>query len=195
MNKSIAGYILSGGKNTRMNGEKKLFLTYEGETFGQRIVKACSCFANIYLSVDQKEGYESLGLPMVEDRWQGIGPMGGICSGLLQCSEEALFVLACDMPMIDSQTIRRLLETYGSQQEEQKQIVIAEAEDGLHPLFGIYPKHILPTALEMIGEGNYRMMHLLKRVGYQTVRLDADQYAVTNVNTLEELKGLRENEG
>ena len=52
---AVAGYILSGGKNTRMEGQKKLFLHYGGATFCQRILHACDCLPAVYLSVDQKE--------------------------------------------------------------------------------------------------------------------------------------------
>ena len=97
---AVAGYILSGGRNTRMEGQKKLFLRYAGETFCQRILHACDCLPAVYLSVDNKEPYRKAGLPMVEDRWRGIGPLGGIASGLLTCKEDALFVMACDMPMM-----------------------------------------------------------------------------------------------
>ena len=91
---AVAGYILSGGRNTRMEGQKKLFLRYAGETFCQRILHACDCLPAVYLSVDNKEPYRKAGLPMVEDRWRGIGPLGGIASGLLTCKEDALFVMA-----------------------------------------------------------------------------------------------------
>ena len=67
---AVAGYILSGGKNTRMEGQKKLFLHYGGATFCQRILHACDCLPAVYLSVDKKEPYEEAGLPMVEDRWR-----------------------------------------------------------------------------------------------------------------------------
>ena len=48
----IAGYILTGGKNRRMNGEKKLFLEYKGKTFFDHIKNSLQLFSNIYLSVD-----------------------------------------------------------------------------------------------------------------------------------------------
>ena len=163
---AVAGYILSGGKNTRMEGQKKLFLHYGGETFCQRILHACDCLPAVYLSVDKKEPYEEAGLLMVEDRWREIGPIGGIASGLVSCEEDALLVMACDMPMIDTESVQRLLDTY---RENTSVILAAEQNGRIHPLFGIYPKHVLPVAMQMIREGDYRMMHLLERAGYRTL--------------------------
>lgn len=214
---AVAGYILSGGRNTRMEGQKKLFLRYAGETFCQRILHACDCLPAVYLSVDRKEPYKEAGLPMVEDRWKGIGPLGGIASGLLECKEDALLVMACDMPMIDQKTVERLLETYDAMLREQ--VLDAEQQDGtesmtagesmatadshlpalvasqngrIHPLFGIYPKRVLPYAEELIREGDYRIMHLLERAGYRTMELDTESRAMENVNSTEEYRRLAE---
>ena len=204
----IAAYILSGGKNSRMGGKKKLFLEYDGIPFYQRILDACSLFRTVYLSVEAEEPYAQLDMPLVVDQWQGIGPMGGICSGLLQCPEEAIFVMACDMPMIRKETILKFLQVYevrmqkhradgttAESDDNSQPILVAETEDGIHPLFGIYPKHSLPVAQELIEEGNYRMMQLLRQMGYETIRLDEEADVVTNVNTLEELERLQGKNG
>ena len=177
---AVAGYILSGGKNTRMEGQKKLFLHYGGETFCQRILHACDCLPAVYLSVDKKEPYEEAGLLMVEDRWREIGPIGGIASGLVSCEEDALLVMACDMPMIDTESVQRLLDTY---RENTSVILAAEQNGRIHPLFGIYPKHVLPVAMQMIREGDYRMMHLLERAGYRTLELGKHSLALENINS------------
>lgn len=210
---AVAGYILSGGRNTRMEGQKKLFLRYAGETFCQRILHACDCLPAVYLSVDKKEPYKEAGLSMVEDRWKGIGPLGGIASGLLECKEDALFVMACDMPMIDRKTVERMLKTYeamlrkpvldAGQQDGAESVtsadlyppVLVASQNGrIHPLFGIYPKRVLPFAEELIREGDYRIMHLLERAGYRTLELETENCAMENINSTEEYRRLAETE-
>lgn len=47
----IAGYILAGGDNRRMEGKKKLYLKREGKPFGQWICEAFAELPEIYLSV------------------------------------------------------------------------------------------------------------------------------------------------
>ncbi len=132
------------------------------------------------MSVDKKEPYEEAGLPMVEDRWREIGPIGGIASGLVSCEEDALLVMACDIPMIDTESVQRLLDTY---RENTSVILAAEQNGRIHPLFGIYPKHVLPVAMQMIREGDYRMMHLLERAGYRTLELGKHSLALENINS------------
>lgn len=182
----IAGYILTGGKNRRMNGEKKLFLEYKGKTFFDHIKNSLQLFSNIYLSVDEKKPYEALKMPMVVDVYPDIGPMGGIYSGLLHCSEDSLFVIACDMPLIDLQTVKKICQTY----EKERIITIVQTETRLHPLLGIYPKTILPVMEEMIQEKNYRMMNLFARTKVCAIQLKGNHQAVQNVNTPKEYQKL-----
>lgn len=182
----ICGYILAGGKNSRMNGEKKLFLTYQGETFCKRILRAFDKFPMTYISVEEEAPYRELGLPLVVDRYPECGPMGGIYSGLLECEGEALFVAACDMPMIDMETVQDMVDTY----QKKKQITIACTMDGYHPLFGIYPKSVLGEIEKLLEKKCYKMMALLEKTGYQTVNLDQKSQVVNNINTVKEYQTL-----
>lgn len=182
----IAGYILTGGQNRRMNGQKKLFLEYEGKTFCQHIVDAFCPIDTIFLSVDSTGPYESASLPMVTDRWPGIGPMGGIASGLTVCEEEALFVVACDMPFVDRKTVEKVLMAYRSKPI----LTLVELNGRTQPLFGIYPRSLLPALEAQIAAGNYRMYSFLAQVEHQNVIIDPDSHAADNINTVYEYQQL-----
>lgn len=178
----IAGYILTGGQNRRMKGQKKLFLQYEGKTFCQHILNAFRSFDHVLLSVDTPEPYQSAGLPMVSDRWPSIGPLGGIASGLAACEEEALFVVACDMPFVDEKTVEKVLNSYRSHPI----LTLVELDGKTQPLFGIYPRFLLPDLERQISEGNYRMYSLIAQVEHQTVLIEPSSHAADNINTIEE---------
>jgi molybdopterin-guanine dinucleotide biosynthesis protein MobB len=183
----IAGYILTGGKNRRMNGEKKLLLEYHGETFFTRICDALRMFPTIYLSVDETAPFEKLQKPMISDVYSDIGPMGGIFSGLLSCEEEALFVIACDMPFADHESVEALYEEY---QKAPGRITVAKSGERIHPLFGVYPREALPLMEQMIENGEYRMMDLLGRAGFSAVPIDPKKHVLDNINSTEEYRML-----
>lgn len=164
----IAGYILSGGKNRRMEGKPKLFLEYGGASFYEHIKRALAPFPEIYLSVEKgkEELYSALPLPKIADIYPDTGPLGGICSGLKLCRGiDALFVAACDTPLIRQEAVRRITEVYQAQAGQRKTAVVARTEEQVHPLFGIYPKTVLPVFEQMIAEQNYKMRELLLRAG------------------------------
>lgn len=185
----IAGYILTGGQNRRMNGRKKLFLDYQGETFCQRLLNALAPLQRIYLSVESKLPYTELNLPMVVDIQPKAGPMGGIYSGLFCCPEDALFVVACDMPFVDRETVEKVIAAY----EQTGKLTLVEIGGRVQPLFGVYPKSLWLLLESLIWEGSYRMYDMLELTDYQTVSIARDSHAADNINTLEEYQKLVNN--
>lgn len=176
---AIAGYILAGGKNSRMNGEKKYDLKYQQETFLTHIVRALQDMQSMYLSVEAKAPYEDLGVSCITDIYRGIGPIGGIHAGLTVCKEEALFVISCDTPCITKDIVQTIVSRYN----ESKRPVVVKTGERIHPLIGVYTKEVFPIMEEMIADGNYRMMHLIRRCGFEVVELEeADWKKVMNIN-------------
>lgn len=202
---NIAGYILAGGDNRRMEGEKKLYLKRDGKTFCQWICEAFCDLPVIYISVaetekenrkqerslgtakDMMENMSGYPLPIMKDRFGHIGPIGGIASGLEQCSEDALFVAACDMPFINRKSVEMIRNIY----EKSKILTIACSGNRLHPLFGIYPKMLLPVLKEQIKNSNYRMMDVLNKTEYKTVDFGENSEELKNINTKEDYKKIR----
>lgn len=182
----IAGCILTGGKNRRMNGNKKLFLSYEGKSFLDHLLQALSSLEKVYLSVDDKAPYQSTKLPLIVDHYQAIGAIGGIYSALTECDEDELFFVACDMPHIDAETVQAVLTAY----HKRPQLTLVEAEGRIQPLFGIYPKSVLPVLAEQIQAQNYRMRSLLAQLPYNVVLLTAGSRAADNINTVTEYERL-----
>lgn len=184
----IAGYILTGGKNRRMNGNKKLFLTYKGMPFYKHIISAFQNLPIIYLSVDATDAYQKLHMPMIVDLYPDIGPIGGIYSGLIQCKETALFVTACDMPLIGQNIVEQVCEEY---QKHPQKITIVKSGERLQPLFGIYPKTVLPLLEQMIAEKRYRMMDLFAQADIGVIQLENASQAMRNINTVDEYQILQ----
>ncbi len=182
MEKRIALLILTGGASKRFGGKKKLLLYLEGETFASRIIDAFKGISKVYLSVDKKEKYKDLGLPMVEDLYPGCGPLGGIASALEVCSEEALFVVACDMPFVTKDAVQTMMDYY----EEHDGIVLAANGDSFEPLFGIYPKAALQEAKKMISEGDFKTRNLFGRFGGSLVHIEKAEQQFININTPED---------
>lgn len=181
---TIAGLILMGGKNRRMGGEKKAFLTDEGRPFYRCMADVMPQMKKIYLSVEDKSCYSRMEYPMLEDLYPGIGPMGGILSSLKQCEEDALLVLPCDMPRLSRRFTEKLMEVW------EKEGVPACIYVGKRPqpLIGIYPKEWAPLMERMVREGNYRMASLLEQADHRKVEVPADETVFFNVNTKEEYR-------
>ncbi len=182
----IAGYLLSGGRNRRMGGCKKLFLEYNHTPFYRHILTGMSPLKTIYLSVDTPEPYKSVGLPLITDRYPETGPLGAVCTGLELCHEHALFVAACDMPFLDETVTEQLIEQYRQHQK----IIITESDGTLLPFPGIYPKEALPIFLNQLKTGRRKMTEAIKKAGCRTIPLEKGSTAGININTPDEYRRL-----
>ncbi len=96
----ITAVILAGGSSERY-GQNKAFL----EIGGIRLIDLMAgqmknIFKRVILVTNQKRDYEYLKIPIVEDLLEGLGPIGGIYTGLMSIADRAGFFIACDMPFI-----------------------------------------------------------------------------------------------
>ncbi len=134
----ITGIILAGGKNLRM-GKNKAFLEVNGERIIDRTKKLfLELFDEVLLVTNSLPDCLGLNLRMVADLHPGKGALGGIYTGLFHASHSHAFVAACDMPFLNKDLIRHLIDLSPGYD-----IVIPKTQDGWQPLHAIYSKSCL----------------------------------------------------
>ena len=105
----LYGLILSGGKSTRM-GRDKALIAYHGKSQQEVLYdlsKAVCERTFLSLRADQQEAL-SPGVEVILDRNEYRGPLNGILSAHKAYPDAAWLVLACDLPLIDLQTLEML---------------------------------------------------------------------------------------
>ena len=182
----LAGLILAGGKNSRMNGIRKFFLDYEGKTFGERIygtLRKNDSIEKVYLSVDKEEPYKNLGIELIKDEYEYIGPMGGLYSSLKYVSSDAVLAVACDMPFITEDVVGSLVKTF----EKENKTVIVRTDERLQPLLAIYRKNMLKYFRKMIEKKCYKLVSAVEEAykdgEVYILDLEHERKAVENINT------------
>ncbi len=199
----MTGAILAGGENTRIPVLKG-FLEVGGSTLiGRSVAVLGRVFGNVVISTNMPERYFALGLPMVGDIRTEKCPMTGILSVLVATGEDAVFVVACDMPFLSERLIRYMVGEHCARGEEQCYDAVLPLFRGKkEPLFGIYSRAIIPFAESALRNGERRITEMLAglKVRYITedeVRaLDPSGDSFVNVNTMKDyeevLAGLRD---
>lgn len=131
--KKIAVGVLAGGKSTRM-GENKALLQINGKRFLNQICGELGDFSQVIISAARKGDYEDLGLDVVYDEHQDIGPIEGIYQVLSHAQEEYVFICAADMPFITKELVAYMTEFISSDYD----CYCMMDEDHIHPLCAIY---------------------------------------------------------
>ncbi len=147
MYNDITGIILSGGKSTRM-GTNKSLLKLGGQTVIERIVNLMKqLFSRVVLSTNNFDEYSFLDLEKFEDIHTGVGPIGGIHSGLFHSKTEKNFIISCDIPLMTIDVIEYLLEYITD-----RPITIAKADGYVQQLCGVYSKSLLNEIEKIISQ-------------------------------------------
>lgn len=154
----ISGYILAGGKSSRLGTDKALLLVQE-EPLLMRIKRLIDPFCKTVVISGHKNEYVDFTIKMVPDLYPGIGPISGIISSLKHSSTEWNLLVSVDTPFINTELIQSLIAQTG-----QYDCIIPEHDGGIEPLIGLYNRQILPQLEEIINQGDYKLMRLVTKL-------------------------------
>ena len=172
---AVKGLVLVGGQSTRM-GQDKSNLDYFGKP--QKIVAKELLESNnleTFYSVQNASEYDD----EIHDKFLNLGPFGGICSAFQKDPNAAWFVLATDVPFVNDQIIKLLLN-----QRNPGKIATAikgKGKDFPEPLITIYEPKAYPILLQYLAQGYSCPRKALINSEVEIVEVDDD--FIRNINT------------
>jgi molybdopterin-guanine dinucleotide biosynthesis protein A len=155
--RTVTAVLLAGGHSTRM-GRDKAALPWAGGTLWQHqlaTLRATGAGA-VCISGPRNGPYATCGLPILEDRTPGAGPLAALETALVRSPYVVL--LAIDMPAMRPVFLRELMRTA----LQNNRSVIPEIESRFEPLAAVYVSTIAPLVDEAL-RGPDRSMHQLVR--------------------------------
>ncbi len=110
----LNGLVLAGGKSLRM-GYDKGAINWYGKEQRYYVADMLAPFCHeVFIScrAEQKRQLDS-GYQALEDTFTGLGPFGAILSAFREHPDHAWLVVACDLPLLEPDTFRFLIENRG----------------------------------------------------------------------------------
>lgn len=106
----ITGIVLAGGRNSRMDGQHKALLHWQGQPFIAHIVAGLRAQAGtLAINSNRPELFETQRLPVIADPFaEQRGPLAGMLAGLRGSSTPLVLFVPCDNPRISPQLAARL---------------------------------------------------------------------------------------
>jgi len=107
----LHGLVLAGGKSTRMQQDKGSLQYYglDQRTHVYHLLQAVC--QEVYVSCNAAQAAALDGkLPYLEDQFLNLGPKGGILTALQHNPNAALLAVACDLPLLTSETLQYLVQ-------------------------------------------------------------------------------------
>jgi len=181
MYKDVTGIILSGGKSSRMGGNKSLLKIGE-LTIIERVRDLMkSIFNEVILITNDPADYKFLNIPIYKDLFKHKGPLAGIHAGLTHSSSEKNFIISCDLPFITPEMIKYIVDF-----KTNKLITVAIADGYIQQLAGKYAKNCVYEAEKILNDQlsaeekginqkkkNISLLKLIEKVGAETISVES----------------------
>jgi molybdopterin-guanine dinucleotide biosynthesis protein A len=177
------GFVLTGGRSSRM-GRDKALLPLDGSAAGgctlvEQIAARVRAAAGSVTLIGAPERYSGLGLPVAADLIEDCGPIGGVYTALRISPAPWNLLVACDMPAVSAGFLALLLE---AAQDADAECLAPETGSGLHPLCAVYHRRALVAVQSAIDHKSFKMHDLLRSL--RTVAWPVtDASLLENVNT------------
>jgi len=182
----VTSIVLAGGKNLRL-GRNKALESIDGKSLIEYVVERLKPLTNQILIVTSQEQFDlpvACKAEMLTDLYPGKGPLGGIYTGLLAAQSSHSIVVACDMPFLNTELLRYMIELSG----DFDTVVPRLGEGMVEPLHAIYSKSCLGNIKTRLEHNQLGIHTFLDTVQVRYVeqaecrRLDPQLLSFFNIN-------------
>lgn len=189
----ISAIVLAGGQSQRLGGDKALLRLGNEWLLEQILLKLSVLSQDVSIVSSDGEKLEPFGARVVPDMFVGLGPLGGIYSGLrsMQCAR-GLFV-ACDMPFLNLELLRYMILL-----SRDFDVVIPRIGEFVEPLHAIYSTACLGPMANALAGPERRVVRFLPQVRvryieeHESSAFDPQHWSWFNVNTPADLARAQE---
>lgn len=182
----LKSLILVGGKSTRM-GSDKAFLDYHGKpqyAFLADILRGLGIETYISCRTEQADEFID-NQKVITDTFLDLGPYGAILSAFRHDPNAAWLVLACDLPLLDADTLQLLIEKRNPHKLATS-FRSPESKEGFpEPLIAIWEPRAYPTLLQFLAQSISCPRKVLINSDIELLTPSVET-ALMNVNTPEE---------
>lgn len=190
MNAPVTGILLAGGASRRM-GRAKALLPWGNSTLIQNLTTTLETRVAPFIIVsDGQMAFPTLHpkVQVINDAIPHQGPLVGFSHGLKHIPlDRPVFLAGCDFPFIQPSTIDFLLDQLGA-----SDAIVAQTENILQPLVGLYQPRIINVVNQLIETGTRSITTLLENIKSKAVskadwqRFNPSGLMLMNINTPEE---------
>jgi len=169
-------------------GRNKAFLELDGRALVEIVIERMAqvCVEVLIVAGDARP-YAGIGIPVVEDRFRGVGVLGGLHAGIEAATHALTMAVGCDMPFLNPD----LLQAFADWAIGFDVVVLRQGEN-VEPLHAAYRRTCIPAMESVIRANRRRIISFFPqvRVRYVTtedvIPFDPDLRSFRNINTPEE---------
>ncbi|MFA5374492.1 MAG: molybdenum cofactor guanylyltransferase [Dehalococcoidia bacterium] len=185
----MTAIVLAGGKSSRL-GRDKALEKIGGRYLIERVIGSLSQLGDDIIVVTAAPNQLSdLNVEKVIDTYPRTGAKVGLCTGINASLSFYSLVVACDMPFLNIDLLRYLLDSASG-----FDAVIPRIGDKIEPLHAVYSKNCIPVLEEQIRKDKLKISDLFSEINVRYVeaaeieRYDQRHLSLFNINSEADLK-------
>jgi len=152
MRNDVTGFVLAGGKSSRM-GANKALMRLNDATLLERTADILRQVCERVVIIGQRELYGAFG-ECVEDAYPNCGPLAGIHVALLNSQTSHSLITAVDTPFLSAEFLDYLI----ARALKSSAMVTAPRIAGqVQPLCSVFSRDFLPLAEAALKSGRYKV--------------------------------------
>ncbi len=181
-------------------GLDKRFLEVGGQALLARTIAVCeTLFEDIMIVTAVPEISIETRHKVIHDIVPDCATLGGIYTGLSSAALEHGFVVACDMPWLQPDLVKFIVELLHEPKKAGYDVIIPKSQSGLQPTHAVYSKRCLPLLKEMLDRRDLKVQGIcdcddvsVRYVSSDEIQpFDPHGRAFANLNTLEDFEDAR----
>lgn len=190
----ITGVILAGGRATRMGGQDKGLMQWDGKCLIEYVIAALRPqVGKLIISANRNlQQYAQLsGCPVLADSFGNYdGPLAGMATALREAQTDYVLFVPCDSPLLSRQLAERLCTSL-----IQANADASVADDGkrMHPIFSLFKRRLLADLLKFLETGGRSIHGFLAQHPLARADFSHAPESFLNINTPFELSALERN--
>ncbi len=190
----VTGVLLAGGKSRRMGEDKRFILVGQETLFDRSLTVLRELFEEVCVVIAQDTPPLQTEVPVVRDLISHCGSLGGLYTGLRLAKTQHIFVVACDMPFLNPDVVRHMVQLKNS-----ADIVISRWATRLQPTHAVYGRNCLPVIEEMMTLQNRKIHSMIDHPALRVCvvpeakirQIDPNGRSMFNINTPSDLEQAR----
>jgi molybdenum cofactor guanylyltransferase len=187
---TVTGVVLAGGLARRMGGGDKGLIPFAGRPLIAYALAAIGPVVDqVIINANRNpDKYREFGVPVVPDHTTSFdGPLAGILAAMLGTESDYLLTVPCDSPLIDSETLDRMI---AAMEGEPVDCLVADDGERLHPVVLLVDRRLQQDLAAYLGRGERKIDRWFMQHRWKAVNFSDRPGVFRNINTPQELADL-----
>ena len=178
--------ILAGGRSSRMQGNDKGLLSFNGKSVLSRITGIAHGFSSdvFVIANNNLEKYEKIHKPVYTDILDNFqGPLSGIYTALKKCKNEKLIILPCDGPFINGEYFEALLSYRGHES-----IQVIKTGSRLQPVYACIDSCLVNNLEVFLQSGERKIDKWYTACKFDEILFNENDEMFININSKDDIE-------